>query len=65
MVQFFLTHFVEVKRWQDIRKPKSQGEKGSFFGLEGAFECSGEPGMCVREGHGHGPSMLCCRLIPA
>jgi len=37
-VQFFLCHFVEVKRWQDYRKPKSQAEKGSFLGFEGAFE---------------------------
>lgn len=37
-VQFLLCHFVEVKRWQDFRKPKSQAEKGSFVGLEGAFE---------------------------
>lgn len=44
MVQFFLTHFVEVKRWQDFKKPKSQGEKGSFFGFEGAFEGTGDNG---------------------
>lgn len=38
MVMFFMYHFVEVKRWQDFRKPKSQAEKGTFFGLEAAFE---------------------------
>lgn len=37
-VQFLLCHFVEVKRWQDFQKPKSQAEKGSFVGLESAFE---------------------------
>ena len=44
VVQFFLTHFVEVKRWRDIVKPKCQGEAGTFFGLEGAFAGSGETG---------------------
>ncbi|GAX81866.1 hypothetical protein CEUSTIGMA_g9294.t1 [Chlamydomonas eustigma] len=43
-VNFVLTHFVEVKRWQDFRKPKSQGEPGSFFGFESAFAFSGENG---------------------
>ncbi len=31
MVTFFLMHFVETKRWQDIRKPGSQAEKGTFL----------------------------------
>ena len=44
MVQLFLTGFVEMKRYQDFLKPKSQGEPGSFFGLEGAFAGSGENG---------------------
>jgi hypothetical protein len=44
MVQLFMTHFVEVKRWQDMRESKSQGEKGSFFGLESTFAGSGETG---------------------
>jgi light-harvesting complex I chlorophyll a/b binding protein 5 len=39
-----MTHFVEVKRWQDFRKPKSQGEPGSFFGFESALAFSGENG---------------------
>ena len=44
MVQLFMTQFVEIKRWQDMREPKSQGEKGSFFGLEAAIAGSGETG---------------------
>jgi hypothetical protein len=44
MMQFFMTHFVEVKRWQDFRKPKSQGEKGTFLGFESAFEGTGDNG---------------------
>eukprot|EP00199_Chlamydomonas_sp_CCMP681_P005356 CAMPEP_0119106960 /NCGR_PEP_ID=MMETSP1180-20130426/7799_1 /TAXON_ID=3052 ORGANISM="Chlamydomonas cf sp, Strain CCMP681" /NCGR_SAMPLE_ID=MMETSP1180 /ASSEMBLY_ACC=CAM_ASM_000741 /LENGTH=245 /DNA_ID=CAMNT_0007092373 /DNA_START=33 /DNA_END=770 /DNA_ORIENTATION=+ len=43
MVQLFLTGFVESKRWQDLNKPGSQGEKGSFFGFEGAFKGTGDP----------------------
>lgn len=39
-----LINFVEVKRWQDIRKPGSQGEAGSFFGLEGGFKGTKEVG---------------------
>ena len=42
MVTFFLTHFVEVKRYQDFIKPKSQGEAGSFVGLEAGFQGTGE-----------------------
>lgn len=38
VVQFFLYGFVEIKRWQDFRKPGSQAELGSFFGFEGAFK---------------------------
>lgn len=44
VVQFFLCGFVEVKRWQDFRKPKSQGEPGSFLGFEGALAGSGVNG---------------------
>ncbi|KXZ52093.1 hypothetical protein GPECTOR_10g1116 [Gonium pectorale] len=36
-VQLFLCGFVEVKRWQDFKKPGSQAEKGSFLGLESSF----------------------------
>ncbi|GFR43360.1 hypothetical protein Agub_g4431 [Astrephomene gubernaculifera] len=43
-VQMFLCGFVEVKRWQDFRKPGSQAEPGSFLGLEGAFGGSGDNG---------------------
>lgn len=31
MVQLFLFNFVEIKRWEDIKKPGSQGEPGSFL----------------------------------
>lgn len=37
-MQLFLCGFVEVKRWQDFRKPGSQAEVGSFLGFEGAFK---------------------------
>ena len=33
-----MTQFVELKRWEDYKVPGSQAEKGSFFGLEGAFK---------------------------
>lgn len=38
--------FVEVKRWQDFRKPGSQTEKGSFLGFESSFKpvANGYPG---------------------
>jgi len=39
-----LINFVEVKRWQDIRKPGSQAEPGTFFGLESAFKGTGQVG---------------------
>ncbi|KAL6746415.1 light harvesting complex a protein [Haematococcus lacustris] len=46
MVQFFLYMFVEIKRGADLLKPKSQAEKGTFFGFEGAFTgmSNGYPG---------------------
>lgn len=37
-VQFALSHFVEIKRLQDLKNPGSQAEPGSFFGLEGALK---------------------------
>lgn len=37
LVQFFMTHFVEVKRWKDFQRPTSQGEAGTFFGLESSL----------------------------
>eukprot|EP00882_Tetradesmus_deserticola_P000756 GHRQ01000826.1.p1 GENE.GHRQ01000826.1~~GHRQ01000826.1.p1 ORF type:complete len:243 (+),score=102.51 GHRQ01000826.1:72-800(+) len=45
-VQLFLCGFVEVKRWQDFRKPGSQAEPGSFLGFEGALkgQSNGYPG---------------------
>lgn len=43
-LEIFAYNFVEVKRWQDFKKPGSQAEKGSFVGLEGFFQGSGENG---------------------
>ena len=37
MVQLFLCGFVEVKRYQDYKAPKSQAEPGTFLGLEASF----------------------------
>lgn len=37
-VQLFMCGFVEVKRWQDFRKPGSQAEPGSFLGFESSFK---------------------------
>ena len=68
VVQFLLFGWVEGKRWMDYRKPQSQGEPGSFAGLEGLFKGSGDNGYpggifdplgefrntaCL-------PNMLCC-----
>eukprot|EP00891_Asterochloris_glomerata_P004433 jgi/Astpho2/4433/Aster-00048 len=44
VVQFLLFGWVEGKRWMDYRKPQSQGEPGSFAGLEGLFKGSGDNG---------------------
>jgi light-harvesting complex I chlorophyll a/b binding protein 5 len=46
MVELFMCGFVEVKRWQDFRKPGSQTEKGSFLGFESSFKpmANGYPG---------------------
>lgn len=38
MVELFLCSFVEGKRWMDFRKPGSQGEAGSFLGLESSLK---------------------------
>ena len=43
-LEIFAYNFVEIKRWQDFKKPGSQSEKGSFVGLEGFFQGSGENG---------------------
>jgi light-harvesting complex I chlorophyll a/b binding protein 5 len=40
-VQLFMCGFVEVKRWQDFRKPGSQAEPGSFLGFESSFKGQG------------------------
>ncbi len=37
LVELFLSGFVEIKRGQDILKPGSQAEKGTFLGFETAF----------------------------
>jgi light-harvesting complex I chlorophyll a/b binding protein 5 len=44
MVQLFLFNFVEIKRWEDIKKPGSQAEAGSFLGFESAFKGTGVSG---------------------
>ncbi|KAL4445808.1 hypothetical protein ABPG77_009007 [Micractinium sp. CCAP 211/92] len=44
MVQLFLHNFVEIKRWEDIKKPGSQAEPGSFLGFESAFKGTGVSG---------------------
>lgn len=38
MTQLLLMGWVETKRIMDFRKPGSQGEEGSFLGLEGALK---------------------------
>lgn len=38
VVQLFLSGFVEMKRYQDFKKPGSQAEPGSFLGLESGFK---------------------------
>lgn len=38
MVQLLLSGWAETRRWMDIRKPNSQGEAGSFLGLEGLLK---------------------------
>lgn len=43
-LQLFMYGFVEGKRWMDMRKPGSQAEKGTFFGLESQFAGTGTPG---------------------
>lgn len=44
MVELFLCGWVESKRWMDFKNPKSQGEDGSFLGIEAALEGTGENG---------------------
>ncbi|KAI3438605.1 hypothetical protein D9Q98_001028 [Chlorella vulgaris] len=44
MVQLFLFNFVEIKRWEDIKKPGCQGEPGSFLGFESSFKGTGVSG---------------------
>ena len=43
-IEIFAFNFVEIKRWQDFKKPGSQAEEGSFVGLEGFFKGTGENG---------------------
>jgi light-harvesting complex I chlorophyll a/b binding protein 5 len=42
VVQMIMYNFVEIKRLQDFRKPGSQAEAGSFFGLESVFKGTGD-----------------------
>jgi hypothetical protein len=44
MTMFFLFNFSEIKRWQDMKKPGSQGEPGSFLGFESQFSGTGVSG---------------------
>ena len=44
MVQLFLFNFVEIKRWEDIKRPGSQAEPGSFLGFESSFKGTGISG---------------------
>ena len=41
-VEVILMQFAEIKRWQDYRKPGSQGEQ-YFLGLETVLKGSGDP----------------------
>ena len=41
-VEVILMQFAEIKRWQDYRKPGSQGEQ-YFLGLEQVLKGSGDP----------------------
>lgn len=42
MVQLLLMGWVETRRYMDFKNPQSQGEPGSFIGLEGFFKGTGE-----------------------
>lgn len=44
MVQLFLFNFSEIKRLEDMKKPGSQGQAGSFLGFEGNFKGTGISG---------------------
>jgi light-harvesting complex I chlorophyll a/b binding protein 5 len=44
MVQLFLHNFVEIKRLEDIKRPGSQAEAGSFLGFESQFKGTGVSG---------------------
>jgi len=44
MTMFFLHNFVEIKRLEDMKKPGSQAEPGSFLGFEAAFKGTGVSG---------------------
>ena len=37
-IQLILCHFVEVKRFEDIVRPGSQAEPGTFLGMESSFK---------------------------
>ena len=44
MIQFFAFNFSELKRLEDMKKPGSQGEPGSFLGFESQFKGTGVSG---------------------
>ena len=41
-IEVILMQFAEIRRWQDFRKPGSQGEQ-YFLGLETVLKGSGDP----------------------
>jgi len=44
IMQIFLFLVPEIKRLQDMKKPGSQGQEGSFLGFEGNFKGTGVTG---------------------
>ena len=50
-VEVILMQFAEIRRWQDYRKPGSQGEQ-YFLGLETVLKGSGDPSYPGQPSHG-------------
>ena len=51
-VEVILMQFAEIRRWQDFRKPGSQGEQ-YFLGLETVLKGSGDPSYPGQSPPGH------------
>ena len=51
-VEVILMQFAEIRRWQDFRKPGSQGEQ-YFLGLETVLKGSGDPSYPGQSLPGH------------